>query len=278
MPLSKLETYHGDDAKGVHGRDGPIHISRGTYSSLRIEDDFIAAAKNIGWPEVPDLSDLDSINAIWRAKRFISPSGERQDVASTYLHPRLRDGKHPNLHVLVESQVSRILIDDDKKASGVEFIPNPFFHTDGMEQPPRTVKAKKLVIVSSGACGTPPLLERSGLGNRDILERAGIPVLVDLPGVGNGYEDHHLLVYPYLSSLAPEDTLDKFIYGGQETQEDMIKTKHEMLGWNAQDIQGKVRPTEAEVAALGPEFQAAWDREFKPNPDKPLAIISVIAG
>lgn len=274
----KLETYHGDDEKGVHGHEGPIHISRGTYSSPRIENDFIAAAKTVGWSEVPDLSDLDSINAIWRAKRFISPSGKRQDVASTYLHPRLRDGKHPNLHVLVESQVSRILIDDSKKASGVEFTPNPVIQTDGIEQPPRSVKARKLVIVSSGACGTPPLLERSGVGDSEILTPAGVPVLVDLRGVGNGYEDHHLLVYPYFSNLEPADTLDKFIYGSQETQEELIENNHGMLGWNAQDIQGKVRPSEAEVAALGPDFKAAWDREFKSNPDKPLAILSVIAG
>lgn len=274
----QLETYHGDDAKGVHGHEGPIHISRGTYNSPRIEDEFIASAKKMGWSEVPDLSDLDSINTVWRAKRFISPNGERQDVASTYLHPRLRDGRHPNLHVLVESQVSRILIDESKRACGVEFRPNPIFNTDGMEQSPRSVRARKLVIASSGACGTPALLERSGVGDNEILTRAGVPVLVDLPGVGNGYEDHHLLVYPYFSNLTPADTLDKFIYGSQETQEELIKNKHKMLGWNAQEVQGKVRPTETEVAALGPEFQAAWDREFKPNPDKPLAIITAIAG
>lgn len=175
--------------------------------------------------------------------------------------------------------MSRILIDDSKRAYGVEFRPNPVFHTDQMEQqPPRSVRARKLVIASSGACGTPPLLERSGLGDGEILTRAGVPVSIDLPGVGNGYEDHHLLVYPYFSNLAPADTLDKFIYGSQETQEKLIESKHKMLGWNAQEIQGKVRPTESEVAALGPEFQAAWDREFKPNPDKPLAIITAIAG
>lgn len=233
---------------------------------------------NVGWPEVPDLSDLDSINSVCRAKRFLSPSGKRQDVASTYLHPRLRDGKHPNLHVLVESQVSRILIDDRKKAYGVEFRPNPISHADGMEQPPRSVTARKLVIASAGACGTPSILERSGVGDSEILTRAGIPVLVELPGVGNGYEDHHLLVYPYFSSLAPADTLDKFIYGSQETQEELIRSNHKMLGWNAQEVQGKIRPTEIEVAALGPEFQAAWEREFKPNPDKPLAIVTAIAG
>lgn len=277
-PVPQLETYHGEDARGVHGRDGPIQVSRGTYNSQRIEDDFIAAAEHVGWSEVPDLSDLDSINAIWRAKRFISPSGKRQDVATTYLHPRLRDGKHPNLNVLVETQVSRILFDDSKRAAGVEFRPNPIFNSDNTEQPPRSIKTRKLVIASSGACGTPPLLERSGVGGREILERVGVPVVADLPGVGNGYEDHHLLAYPYLNNLAPADTLDKVIYGPQGTDKELMKTNDKILGWNAQDIQGKVRPSETEVAALGPDFQAAWSREFKHNPDKPLALISAIAG
>ena len=231
----------------------------------------------MGWSEVSDLSDLDSVHAIWRAKRFISPSAKRQDAASTYFHLRLRDGKHPNLHVLVESQVSRILIDDRKKASGVEFKQDPIFHTDNVDKPPRSVKARRLAIASSGSCGRRH--SWGGLASAAvILDCAGVPILVGLPGVGNGYEHHHLLAYPYLNNLVPADTLDKFIHGPQETQYELIETKHKMLGWNAQDIQGKLRPTGTEVAALGPYFQAAWDRESMPNPDKLVAIISVIAG
>lgn len=253
-------------------------MSRGTYNSPRIENEFIAAAENVGWQEAPDLTDIDSVNVTWRARRFISPSGKRQDAASTYLFPRLRDGKHPYLNVLVESQVCRTLIDENKTATGVEFRPNPLFHTDSTEQPLRSVKARKLVIASSGACGTPPLLERSGVGDAKVLERVGVPVLADLPGVGNGYEDHHLLAYPYLNDLEAADTLDKIIYGPSVSFEELMKADHEMLGWNAQEIQVKVRPRESEVTALGPDFQAAWNQEFKPYPDKPLAVLSVIAG
>ena len=50
----------------------------------------------MGWSEVDDLADLKS-------QRFISPESKRQDAASCYLHPRIRDKKHPNLHVLVET-------------------------------------------------------------------------------------------------------------------------------------------------------------------------------
>lgn len=132
-------------------------MSRGTYSSPRIENEFIASAEKFGWPEVPDLSDLDSVNAVWRAMRFISPDGKRQDAASCYLHPRLRDGKHSNLHVLVETQVTRILIENNK-AVGAEFRRNPLFHPEAAEETPRTIKARKLVVASNGACGTPLLL------------------------------------------------------------------------------------------------------------------------
>ena len=256
-------------------------MSQGTYNSPRIQDEFIAAAEKVGWPEVPDLSNLDSINAVWRAKRFISTEGKRQDAASCYLHPRLRDGKHPNLHVLVESQVVRILLDQDKRAVGVEFRPNPLLHPlhpDQAEQSLRAVKARRLVIASSGACGTPSILERSGIGEPMVLERAGVPIAVDLPGVGNGYEDHHLLGYPYLNTLTLADTLDGLVLGRMGKHEDLMKGNHKMLGWNGQEIQGKVRPTEAEVAALGPDFQKVWDKEFRNHPDKPLMVFSVIGG
>lgn len=273
----QLETYDGADDGGVHGHDGPIHVSRGTYSSSRIENEFIASASNQGLREVPDLQDLESVNAVCRAQRFISPDGKRQDAATCYIHPRLEDGKHPNLHVLVDSQVLRVLFDDKKNASGVEYRPNPLFHPDdaGLLC---TVKARKLVIASIGACATPSLLERSGIGSSKVLGAAGVPVVADVAGVGEGYEDHHLLAYPYLNTLAPEDTLDALVFGRLGSPEDLINSGNKMLGWNAQEIQAKVRPTEAEVATLGPEFKKAWDQEFKDHPDKPMVVFSVIAG
>ncbi|OTB01433.1 putative alcohol oxidase [Hypoxylon sp. CI-4A] len=264
--LKKLETYHGKDGKGVHGHDGPIHVSSGAYNSSRIGSEAVAVSNKLGWPEVEDLSDLESVNAVWRAKRYISPEGKRQDAASCYLHPRLKDGKHPNLHVLVESQVT------------LEFRPTPALHSGAVDQPLRSVKAKRLVIASCGACGTPSLLERSGIGAAEVLDRAGVPVAVDLPGVGDGYEDHHLLGYTYRNTLSPSDTLDGLILGRMGSYEGLIKNKEKMLGWNGQEIQGKIRPSEAEIAALGPDFQNAWDEEYKDYPDKPLGIINVNGG
>lgn len=50
-----------------------------------------------------------------------------------------------------------------------------------------TVHAKKLVIVTCGALGTPSVLERSGVGSSEVLQKAGIEVVANLPGVGSNY-------------------------------------------------------------------------------------------
>ncbi|KAI0383333.1 putative alcohol oxidase [Hypomontagnella monticulosa] len=270
--LKKLETYHGPGIKDTHGDSGPIQISGGTYRVGKSESDFIKAAEKVGWPELEDLQSLDANNGVQRAVRFISPDGKRQDVAHAYLHPRLRDGKHPNLHVLVESQVLKVLFDNDK-AIGVEYRPNPLFQKDTAV---RNVKARKLVVVSSGTMGTPSIIERSGVGDPSILKQAGIPVVADVPGVGTNYQDHHLLSYPYKTSLDPEETADAMIRGMVDVGK-LIETNDKKVGWNGQDVTCKVRPTDAEVSELGPDFKASWDNDFGPIPDKPLALMALVS-
>ena len=249
-------------------------ISGGTYRAERSEDDFIQAAAKVGYPEFEDLQDLDSHNGVQRAVRFIGPDGKRQDTAHRYLHPRLQDGNHPNLFVLVESQVLRILF-EGKRATGIEYRPNPAFQENSTTV--RSIKATKLVIVSAGAFGTPLLLERSGVGNPIILSHASVPVIAEVPGVGEEFQDHHLLAYPYHTSLNPNETADA-ILGGRVDVGELIATNASILGWNAQDVTAKLRPSDVEVAALGPDFQAAWDRDFKDNLNKPLVLMALLSG
>lgn len=53
------------------------------------------------------------------------------------------------------------------------------------------VKARKMVVLSSGTLGTPQILERSGVGNGELLRQLGVKVVSDLPGVGEEYQDHY---------------------------------------------------------------------------------------
>ncbi|KAI1822582.1 GMC oxidoreductase [Xylaria intraflava] len=274
MPfIKKLETYHGigprDESR--HGYEGPTQVSSGTLRIKRVEDAFLQAAAKVGYPEKPDMHVFDHNNGFARYMRYIGKDGKRSDAAHVYLHPRLRDGKHPNLHVVVESRVIRVLFDKDKRASGVEYKPND------KDAPKRTIRARKLVVVSSGACGTPSILERSGIGRADILKKAGVPLVEDLPGVGHDYQDHHTAIVPFSTSLEPHETLDEFVQG-RLTLEEAIKNNDPRLGWNAVDVGGKCRPTDDEVLALGPEFKEMWDKDFKNKPNRPLVFISIFNG
>jgi choline dehydrogenase-like flavoprotein len=255
----------------VHGFEGPINVSGGTYRADRSEQDFMQAASEVGYPEIDDLSALDFNNGIQRSMRYIAPDGKRQDTAYRYLHTKLQSGKYPNLHVIVDSQVKRILF-ENRKASGVEYRANPKVVPDAAF---RTIKARRMVILSCGALGTPSVLERSGVGNPKMLEKAGVEVVADVHGVGEDYQDHHLLVYPYISSLNEDETLDALISGRTDPVE-LIEKNASILGWNGMDINIKLRPTQSEVAAQGANFQDAWNKDYENNLNRPLVLGSLL--
>ena len=65
-------------------------------------------------------------------------------------------------------------------------MPNRLLEPDGPTET-RTVRGTKLVVVSAGSLGTPGILERSGIGGKEVLEGVGVKQQVDLPGVGENY-------------------------------------------------------------------------------------------
>jgi choline dehydrogenase len=86
----------------------------------------------------------------------------------------------PNYHLLAEARVRRILL-DNKTATGVEFVYN---------SETWSITAAKEVILSAGSVHTPQLLQVSGIGPKKVIEAAGLETLVDLPGVGQNFQDH----------------------------------------------------------------------------------------
>lgn len=256
-----------------------MHVSNGTFRSKVPEEQFIRASNKVGWPETEDIQDLDSNNGVQRWLRYVSKDGKRQDAARVYLHDKLADEvAYPNLHVLVQSKVVRVLLSDDeeKRAVGVEYVPNPDFTVELATTIPvkKQVKARKLVVVSCGALGTPAVLERSGLGDPKVLERAGVEVKVDLPGVGKDYQDHNLILYPYATNLEAHQTSDEILRAPTKRQE-FIDAKDERIGWNSIDIASKLRPSDEDVAKFSPEFKAAWDKDFANQPNRPLMLMAM---
>lgn len=170
-----------------------------------------------------------------------------------------------------------MLFDDNKRATGLEYISTPSSQPVGMvnDTSPRQITAKRMVVVSAGALSTPSILERSGVGSKDVLSKLDVPVVSDLPDVGEHYQDHHLVLYPYKTNLKPEQTLDGFLSGRKDFGE-AIQNKDPMLGWNAIDACSKIRPTDAEIEAMGPEFKEHWDKDFRDRPTRPVMLTGVV--
>lgn len=189
----------------------------------------------------------------------------------------MASGNYPNIHLLLSTKVVRVLFDSSKRANGVECEPTASSQPVINLSKPRhsIIKARKLVIVSSGALGTPSILERSGVGDKGILKKLNITVISDLPGVGENYQDHNLIMYPYRTNLKPEETLDELLSGRLEFAK-ALEEKSAILGWNSIDVAGKLRPSDPEVSALGHEFQTLWDRDFASKPDRPLMLIGAV--
>ncbi|KAH7309683.1 glucose-methanol-choline oxidoreductase [Stachybotrys elegans] len=102
----------------------------------------------------------------------------RSSSETSFLRQSLSD---PNFYVYPLTQGLQVLFDDNKAATGV------LVDTAGMQY---VLSARKEVILSAGAIGSPQLLQVSGIGPASLLESLDIPVIVDLPGVGQNMEDH----------------------------------------------------------------------------------------
>ncbi|KAK6193320.1 hypothetical protein LQW54_012582 [Pestalotiopsis sp. IQ-011] len=258
--INKVETFHGDGIKEQHGQDGPIQVSSGPYHQIEPEQEFISSMNQMGYSENKNLQNLDSesSNGVSRCLKY--------------------GGRHGNLEVLLESQVIKVLFDPiTNRAVGVEYRANPAFFKGAAPQPTRRVKARQLVVLSCGTLGNPPILERSGVGDANILRDAGVPVVADLPGVGNGYQDHQVISYHYKSSMSVEETGDIAFRDPATGIASLLMSQSPMLGWNGFDASSKIRPTETEVDSHGQDFRNAWDADFK-HPSKPLGTVILSTG
>jgi alcohol oxidase len=153
------------------------------------------------------------------------------------------------------------------------------------QQQSRVYKARKQIIVSGGTLSSPLILQRSGIGNPELLRKAGVKPLVDLPGVGLNFQDHYLTFATYRAKPHVE-SFDDFVRGDKETQEKVFNQWNingtGPLATNGIDAGVKIRPTEDELNQMDswpcPEFRSGWDSYFKEKPDKPVMHYSVIAG
>ncbi|WP_269853635.1 GMC family oxidoreductase [Streptomyces sp. RPT161] len=146
-----------------------------------IARDFIDAAQAaIGVPRVEGFNRKPFHEGVGFFDLAYHPENNKRSSASVaYLHPFLDRG---NLHLMLETWAYKLELDADKRVTGVRVRTK-----DGEEI---LVRAAREVLVCAGAVDTPRLLMHSGIGPKQDLEALGIPVVHDLPGVGENLLDH----------------------------------------------------------------------------------------
>lgn len=164
----------------IRGGNGPLGIQVAPERSP-LSEAFIKAGEQLGLPRVEDLNRPSQLG-VGYATRTIS-KGRRMSSARAFLKPARR---RPNLTVLTDTQVGRILF-DGRRAIGVEA---------GGEGAVRRYLARE-TILSAGALMSPRLLMLSGVGDAAMLRKAGIDVVHDSPGVGRHMLEHRLLMMQY---------------------------------------------------------------------------------
>jgi alcohol oxidase len=281
--LRKIETYQVPGGGSTHGTDGPLAVSPAGFLT-DLAKQFLQTARELDpnraqKPDDTDSNDLKTINVYTRWSKWVNPAtGTRSDVPHNMIYP-LKD-TCPNLHTLTGVHVQHVTFDDENRATGVAYTLNPLLHPDGSRDT-RTVRATKLVLVSAGAFGSPGILERSGIGAKDVLERVGVRQRIDLPGVGENYQDHNALSFRYFAADAAQsmDAILRNEEGAIDAAAALFgKTRKEILTQNFLDAGIKWRPTISEVAELGPEFQEHWDTHFANAPDKPVLWMGFFSG
>ena len=174
----RTEDYaHGADE--LHGASGELRVEERRVN-WEILDAWRDAAEECGIPKIKEFNRGDNFgNAYFQMNQ---KRGVRWSNTKAFLRPVLH---RPNLTVLTNAHVQRIRFDTtggDRRASGVEF--------HAVESGSQFVAARREVILSAGAIGSPQILQLSGLGPGALLREHGIPVIHELSGTGENLHDH----------------------------------------------------------------------------------------
>ncbi len=174
LPYFKKSEDQERGASEYHGVGGPLKVS-----DLRlrrpIADYYIKAAQEIGIPYNEDYNGATQEGVGYFQQTAYK--GFRWSTAKGFLRAAM---KRPNLHVETHALTLRIVF-EGKRAVGVEYL-------QGGER--RVARARCEIVLAAGAIGSPHILQHSGVGPTDVLQRAGVPVLHALPGVGRNLQDH----------------------------------------------------------------------------------------
>jgi choline dehydrogenase len=186
LPYFRRSEKRREGGNEYRGDSGPLHTRYGSVSNP-LHAAWLAAAGQAGYPATADVNGFQQ-EGFGRMDMTVD-GGRRSSAANAYLRPAMA---RPNLRVLTHALATRIVF-EGRKAVGVEYTQGGATHR---------VRADREVILSGGPINSPQLLKLSGVGPSDELRAHGIPVVHELPGVGENLQDH-LEFYFQVASKEP---------------------------------------------------------------------------
>ncbi len=189
LPYFRKSEDNDTHSDKYHGKGGPIGVSQ-PRAPLPICDAYIAAGGQLGIPAASDMNGAkqDGVGYYQLTQR----NARRSSAAMAFLAP---NKSRPNLTIRTGAQVRRLLVEKGR-VTGVEMING------------ERLRASREVVLSSGAIGSPRLLQLSGIGPADDLQNLGIDVVLDQPSVGANLQDH-LDLYAICEVTGPH-TYDRY--------------------------------------------------------------------
>ena len=182
--FKRMETWHGGSSDW-RGRDGPVHVSRGSRSNPLVTA-FVEAGRQAGYGVTEDYNG-ERQEGVGPMEATIH-GGRRWSAADAYLRPALKTGR-----VRVVRALARRVVFEEGRAWGVEVSRGGRIET---------IPSGGDVIVSASAINSPLLLMRSGVGPAEHLRERGIEVRADRAGVGANLQDH-LEIYVQMRASQP---------------------------------------------------------------------------
>jgi choline dehydrogenase len=174
LPYFKKAENQTRGADPYHGTGGPLTVSDWRHADP-LSEAFVKAAVEAGIPFNPDFNGATQEGAGFF--QTTTRRGRRASSAFSYLRPARRRG---NLRVETGALAQRLIF-EGRRASAVDYSQNGIV---------RRARARREILVSSGAYNSPQLLQLSGVGPAVLLKQHGIDVVLDAPGVGNDLQDH----------------------------------------------------------------------------------------
>jgi choline dehydrogenase len=195
LPYFKKSEDFEEGASQYHGAGGPLQIRVCPEESMRSEH-FLVGATELGYDGPHwDYNGARQENGAGLLQFHITRNDTRANSASAFLAPVVN---RPNLKIEVGAEVERLVFEGTRIAA-VEYR---------QDEQVRRVPVGREVIVSAGAFLSPKLLMVSGVGPADHLRAVGVPVVADVPGVGQNLQDHIQLPVVFRSKLdIPNTTL-----------------------------------------------------------------------